>query len=119
MDAGVFFQCGLKAVLDEGKEIPQNTLVGNGRILPYVVVGDDVFPLQTRLMKPYPYHTNSREKQVYNARLSRARHVVKHTFGILSNRFRVYFSPNEPKKSRKYGNHYISLLRFTQFFVGV
>lgn len=97
-DAGVFLQSGLKEVLDDEMQIPANTVVGNGRMLPYVVVGDDAFPLQTHLMKPYPYHSNLREKLVYNARLSRARHVVEHAFGILSNRFRVFLAPMNFRK---------------------
>lgn len=91
-DAGVFLQSKLRTILLEGKEIPPNGVVGNGRCLPYVVVADDAFPMQTHLMKPYPYQTNSAEKQLFNARLTRARHVVEHAFGILSNRFRVFLT---------------------------
>lgn len=49
--------------------------IGNGRCLPHVVIRDDAFPLQSHLMKPYPYHTKTKEKQVYNLSLSRARHL--------------------------------------------
>ncbi|XP_054744317.1 uncharacterized protein LOC129248716 [Anastrepha obliqua] len=89
-DAGVFLQSKLRDVLQEEKEIPK---AASDRRLPYVVVGDDAFPLQMHLMKPYPYHTQCQEKQVFNQRLSRARHVVEHAFGILSNRFRVLLAP--------------------------
>lgn len=92
-DAGVFFQSKLSMVLREERGLPKNATIGNNRCLPYVVVSDDAFPLQTHLMKPYPYHSNSREKQLFNSRLSRARHVVEHSFGILSNRFRVFLAP--------------------------
>ncbi|XP_053968234.1 uncharacterized protein LOC128869671 isoform X3 [Anastrepha ludens] len=92
-DAGVFLQSKLRDVLQEEKEIPKAASIGNDRRLPYVVVGDDAFPLQMHLMKPYPYHTQCQEKQVFNQRLSRARHVVEHAFGILSNRFRVLLAP--------------------------
>lgn len=100
-DAGVFLQSNLSTVLMEGTQIPKNSVVGNGRCLPYVVVGDDAFPMQTHLMKPYPYHTNSTEKQVFNARLSRARHVVEHAFGILANRFRVFLAPINVRSAEK------------------
>ncbi|XP_054745954.1 uncharacterized protein LOC129250345 [Anastrepha obliqua] len=92
-DAGVFLQSKLSTVLQDEKEIPKATLIGNNRSVPYVVVGDDAFPLQVHLMKPYPYHTQCQEKQIFNRRLSRARHVVEHAFGILSNRFRVFLAP--------------------------
>ncbi|XP_053968906.1 uncharacterized protein LOC128870321, partial [Anastrepha ludens] len=92
-DAGVFLQSKLSTVLQDEKEIPKAALIGNNRSVPYVVVGDDAFPLQVHLMKPYPYHTQCQEKQMFNRRLSRARHVVEHAFGILSNRFRVFLAP--------------------------
>ncbi|XP_053956346.1 uncharacterized protein LOC128861998 [Anastrepha ludens] len=96
-DAGVFLQSKLRDVLQEEKEIPKASSIGNDRRLPYVVVGDDAFPLQMHLMKPYPYHTQCQEKQVFNQRLSHARHVVEHAFGILSNRFRVLLAPINQK----------------------
>lgn len=77
-DAGVFLQTKLSTVLKEGKDIPENAVVGHARSLPYVVIGDDAFPMQTHLMKPYPYHTDFIDKRVFNARLFRARHVVGH-----------------------------------------
>nr|XP_036216119.1 putative nuclease HARBI1 isoform X2 [Bactrocera oleae]XP_036216120.1 putative nuclease HARBI1 isoform X2 [Bactrocera oleae] len=92
-DAGVFLQSKLSEVLREERNLPTNSTIGNNRCLPYVMVSDDAFQLQTHLMKPYPYHTNSREKQVFNSRLSRARHVVEHSFGILANRFRIFLAP--------------------------
>uniref|UniRef100_A0A0A1XDI2 Putative nuclease HARBI1 n=1 Tax=Zeugodacus cucurbitae TaxID=28588 RepID=A0A0A1XDI2_ZEUCU len=92
-DAGVFLQSELASVLREERGLPTNSSIGSNRCLPYVVVSDDAFPLQTHLMKPYPYHTTCRQKKIFNCRLSRARHVVEHAFGILSNRFRIFLSP--------------------------
>lgn len=84
-------QSDLKKVIDNAdKNFPKDKIVGNGRILPYVIVGDDAFPLQKHIMKPYSHKTNVKERQVFNLRLSRARHVVEQAFGILSNRFQIF-----------------------------
>ena len=63
------------------------------RVPPYVIVGDDVFPLGANIMKPYPSRDLSVEKTVHNYRQSRARRVSENAFGILSSRFQIYTKP--------------------------
>ena len=91
-DGGVFRNCYLSKALEQNSlNIPSvGELPNDGRKLPYVIAGDDTFPLKTYLMKPYPHQHLSREKRIFNYRLSRARRVVKNTVGILANRFRVF-----------------------------
>ena len=61
-----------------------------GEFLPYVFVGDDAFPINEHLMKPFELEIASRpEEMIFNYRLSRARRVVENAFGILSARFRI------------------------------
>ena len=93
-DGGAFRNCHLsKALAQSSLNIPSvGELPNNGRKLPYVIVGDDAFPLKTYLMKPYPHQHLSQEKRIFNYRLSRARRVVENALGILANRFRVFLT---------------------------
>lgn len=65
-------------------------LPNGGPVLPYVIVGDDAFPLRANLMKPYPgIHAANSPKGIYNYRLSRERRCIKNAFGIMCARWRV------------------------------
>ena len=60
--------------------------------MPFVIVGDEAFPLKSYLMKPYAQRLLNHKKRLFNYRLSRARRVVENAFGILANRWRVLLS---------------------------
>lgn len=63
----------------------------SSKILPYVFVADDAFALRTDMIKPFRQaDLNSKEKKIYNYRVSRARRIVENAFGILASRFRIY-----------------------------
>ena len=98
-DGGVFRNCHLsKAIEQNSLNIPSvSELPNDGRKLPYVIVGDDAFPLKNYLIKPYPHQHLSREKRIFNYRLSRAQRVVENTFAILANRFRVFLTTSNLK----------------------
>lgn len=74
-------------------------LISDADPTPYVFIGDQAFPLQKHFMRPYPKSTyqDSRARNTFNYRLSRARNVVENAFGILSVRFRVFRRPFECK----------------------
>nr|CAI5854425.1 unnamed protein product [Callosobruchus analis] len=52
---------------------------------------DDAFSLRVDMLKPFRQtDSNSRERKIFNYRLSRARRIVENAFGILASRFRIY-----------------------------
>lgn len=84
-DAGIWNRCDLHEMIkDDLLDIPKN-----GQGMPYVILGDEAFPLLSYLMKPFRRALIGFREAIFNARLSRARRTVENAFGILSARFRV------------------------------
>ena len=82
-DGGIFAKSALKKALVENKlDMPHES----------VILGDEAFPLQTYLMKPFARRNilTKREK-IYNYRHCRARRIVE--FGIFASRFRIFRRP--------------------------
>ena len=48
---------------------------------PYVLVGDEGFPLRGYLMRPYPGKYFSQEQRIFNYRLSRSRRIIEMRLG--------------------------------------
>ncbi|GAB1867628.1 Protein ALP1-like isoform X1 [Camponotus japonicus] len=95
-DGGIFKESvfGQKFENNEMK-IPKPTPISNNEEnFPYIIVGDEAFPLKTYLLRPYPGKQNVEyDKRVFNYRLSRARRTIENSFGILANRWRIFRKP--------------------------
>ena len=69
---------------------------GESFILPYYMVGDEIFQLKDYLMRPYPGTRSGKlsiNKAVFNYQLSRARCVIKNYFSIFVARWRLFRKP--------------------------
>lgn len=91
-DGGVFAKSKFgKALMQGTLNVPATSTIPNTDIqVPYVIVGDEAFPLKTYLMRPYPGDNLDERKRNFNYRLSRARRTSENTFGILVQKFRLY-----------------------------
>lgn len=78
------------------KKLPETDIVA-----PYVMLGNLAFPLKTYLLRPFSQIQilNDVEKRVFNYRHCRTRRVVENAFGILAQRFRIYFRKINSKPS--------------------
>jgi len=70
---------------------------------PYFLVGDEAFPMETYLLRPYPGRRLPTDKKIFNYRLSRARRVVEQAFGLPAARWRIFqrritLSPDNAQK---------------------
>ena len=97
-DSGVFKASAFGQAFMEGNlHLPgPRELSGypQGGTLPHCIVADEAFPLQMDILRPFPRKQGQDRlpysKTIFNYRLSRARHIVENTFGILVQCFRVY-----------------------------
>ncbi|XP_067950445.1 uncharacterized protein [Watersipora subatra] len=106
-DGGTFGQSSLNAAMESGQlNIPSPTnLPGTSQPLPFVMVGDEAFPLKPWLMRPFPGRVvDSHGKKIFNYRLSRARRTIENAFGIMTSRWRclrdntLVMSPDNAKR---------------------
>lgn len=96
-DASIFNESDIGKGLANGLfDIPNPSEV-DGHMLPYVIVGDDIFGLKPYLMKPYPGRGLTESRQVFNYRLSRCRRIIENTFGIYTVRWLIFRRPIKAK----------------------
>ena len=62
--------------------------------MPFVFIGDEIFPLKRHFMKPFNRRgLESVEKKIFNYRLSRARWTIECAFGILCSKWKIFNGP--------------------------
>lgn len=98
-DAGIFNRSPLKQKLEAGTLglPPPEPLPHDDRRIPYFFVGDDAFPLEKWLMKPYPLRFLTHPQRIFNYRASRGRRIVENAFGITANRWRCMLTTMHQK----------------------
>ncbi|XP_018400729.1 PREDICTED: uncharacterized protein LOC108778129 [Cyphomyrmex costatus] len=95
-DGGVFYASEIGQRLQNGTLTipPPRPVELGGQDLPFVLVGDEAFPLTRYMMMPYSRSGKlNRRKNIFNYRLSRARRIVGNVFGILCARMRIFRKP--------------------------
>ncbi|GFQ68226.1 DDE Tnp4 domain-containing protein [Trichonephila clavata] len=94
-DVGVFKNSIFGQSLEKGTlDLPYPVEIpGTTKMLPFLFIGDEAFPLKSNLMRPYPGVALSKDKTIFNYRLSRARRCVENAFGIMASRFRIFRKP--------------------------
>ena len=69
---------------------PEHLLGCSLPLVPYFLVGDEIFALKPWLLCPYPGKNIKEDQSIFNYRLSRARRVIENCFGILAARWRIF-----------------------------
>jgi hypothetical protein len=95
-DSAIFQETELyKKLISNTLDIPEPLQISenNPTLFPYVFIGDEAFGLSTNIMRPYGGNNLSTEKKIFNYRLSRARRYIECTFGILTNKWRIFHRP--------------------------
>ena len=62
-------------------------------MLPYVLIGDGIFPLKPWFMKPFPGRNLNDNRRIFKYRIPKARRCIESTFGILSAERQTYRRP--------------------------
>ncbi|XP_064626593.1 putative nuclease HARBI1 [Lineus longissimus] len=93
-DGGVYRESSLNAALETNTVglPPSRPLPMRQQDVPFVMVGDEAFPLKENVMKPFPGGGLTDERRIFNYRLSRARRISENVFGIMAHRFKVFQS---------------------------
>lgn len=97
-DAAIFSNCAFSRLMENKLlNIPEDGIL-DGQKTPYVIVGDEAFPLKPWLMRPFPGRELDDRKDIFNYRLSRARRVVENTFGIWAAKWQILYKPIDADK---------------------
>ena len=92
-DSGIWNKTSLlQGIQDESVKLPNDEKLPNREITPYVFLGDDAFTLKRFMMNPFPQQGLTVERRIYNYRHSRAHRISENLFGILANRWKVFFT---------------------------
>lgn len=94
-DSGIIEKSEIGKILIDDDFYPPPRKICDDTELTHVIVGDEAFKLSTHLLKPYPKNIARADtsKAIFNYRLSRARRVSENSFALLSQVFRIFYTP--------------------------
>lgn len=95
-DGGIFKECQFGIKFEQNKmNVPDAQAISeNGSVMQYCLVGDEAFPLKEYMLRPFPGKGGlTKERHIFNYRLSRARRTIENTFGILASQWRIFRKP--------------------------
>lgn len=96
-DSGILEQLNIGHSIRSGNfQFPiEKALPASDIVVPYIRVGDEAFRLTNHVMKLYTKNQAAQDatKTVFNYRLCRARRVSENAFALLSQGFRIFYSP--------------------------
>jgi hypothetical protein len=90
-DGDVFQSSNLRKLIESGNfNIPEPSLLPNTNVkAPYVMIGEEAYPLKTYLMRPFPKNNLNEQTVLYNDRLSSARQTTECTFGLTVSKWQI------------------------------
>ncbi|KFM66234.1 hypothetical protein X975_13344, partial [Stegodyphus mimosarum] len=86
-DGGGFENSSLDQKLQNSYFLPSPAiLTDSNKVLSFVFIEDEAFPLKTNMLCPFPGKLLPQNKTICNYHLSRARRCIENAFGILTSR---------------------------------
>ncbi|XP_049954956.1 uncharacterized protein LOC126470949 [Schistocerca serialis cubense] len=83
-----------KRMKDNNLNLPEpRPLTDPGEPLTFCFIGDEAFALEENVQRPYSGKNLTEKRKIYNYRLLRVRRYIQRTFGILSNKWRIFHRP--------------------------
>ena len=95
-DCGILPNSSMGKLLENGElSLPKATELECCKFnpLPYFLLGGEIFPLKSRLIRPYPGRDLTDVEGIYNYHHSRAKRTIENVFGILAARWKIFLTP--------------------------
>ncbi len=97
LDVQIFSSSKLRECIESGDiGLPADVpLPNDDRPTTFFIIGDDAFPLRTRLMKPFSWRNMEMDERIFNYRLSCACRFSENAFGIMAKHCRCLLKPKK------------------------
>ncbi|KAL4149526.1 hypothetical protein QTP88_003459 [Uroleucon formosanum] len=95
-DSGIFNKSSISQMISTGEYFPSPEKLPDSNVsLPLVHIGDEAFCLDRHMMCPYSRIETKKDyqKTIFNYRHSRTRRTTENSFGLLSQIFRIFYTP--------------------------